>query len=151
MSSKKHLAICLLRKINSALALRRQALVCSFRLPALLILLIGGMSWSLNSLAQGDVSDSLYSSLSGQEKLWLKMHPRVEIGFNPDMEPLLIVDNEGNRSGFLIDLLDRLQDETGLGFDLKVDPWPQIISAIEKGRLDGLGIRLTNRQEKASC
>ncbi|THB77290.1 MAG: response regulator [Desulfobacteraceae bacterium] len=76
--------------------------------------------------------------LSKEEKAWVAEHPTITLGFNPDMQPLLIQDSAGNHTGILPDIFHRLEDLTGLDIKIKLGPWDSIIIQAKQGDIDGL-------------
>jgi len=76
--------------------------------------------------------------LSPQELAWLKTHPSIKLGFNPNMEPLVIANKDGTYSGTLIALFDELGDITGIDFEIEIDKWPKIIEKARHKEIDVL-------------
>ena len=76
--------------------------------------------------------------LSPQEQAWLEAHPSIKLGFNPNMEPLVIANKDGTYSGNLIELFDELGDVIGIDFEIEIDKWPKIIEKVRRGEIDGL-------------
>ena len=76
--------------------------------------------------------------LSDEEQDWLAKHPSIKLGFNPDMQPLLIQDENGINSGILPDIYAQLQALTGLNISFKVGPWHETIKKARQGEIDGL-------------
>ncbi len=76
--------------------------------------------------------------LSMNERAWLKDHPRIRLGFNPDMEPMLIVGEDGSLSGLQVDIYNRLEVILGIKFDIEIDKWPVIIEKARNKEIDGL-------------
>jgi PAS domain S-box-containing protein len=76
--------------------------------------------------------------LSAAEKAWLAKHPSIKLGFNPDMQPLLIQEANGIISGILPDIFAQLKALTGLNVSIEVGPWHEMIRKTRQGELDGL-------------
>lgn len=68
--------------------------------------------------------------LTAQEQAWLKQHPTLRFGFMKGYDPYLMVDENQNQSGILVDLgkeLGRI-----LGIDIVIDPAETILQGLEK-------------------
>ncbi len=76
--------------------------------------------------------------LSPQEQAWLEAHPSIKLGFNPNMEPLVIANKDGTYSGNLIELFDELSGVTGIDFEIEIDKWPKIIEKARQKKIDVL-------------
>lgn len=76
--------------------------------------------------------------LTIEEREWLNQHRSINLGFNADMEPLVIVDGDGNRSGILIEILDLLQRQLQHPLTLTLAPWPEMLKQVEQKKIDGL-------------
>ncbi|HDY86762.1 MAG TPA: transporter substrate-binding domain-containing protein, partial [bacterium] len=72
------------------------------------------------------------------ERKWLEQHPSITLGFNADMQPLLIQDKSGELSGIFPDIIAELESLTGLDINIEVGPWNNIISKARQGEVDGL-------------
>jgi len=62
-----------------------------------------------------------------EEKKWLKAHPKIRLGFNPDMEPYVIVAEDGSLSGLLIEIYEKLQEILGIDVKIEIESWPKMI------------------------
>ena len=49
--------------------------------------------------------------LTAEERAWLAKHPSITLGFNPDMQPLLIQSANGSISGILPDIFAQLEND----------------------------------------
>jgi len=78
--------------------------------------------------------------LTPQEKAWLEAHPEVTLGFHSGSQPLLIVDNNGEQSGILVDVYKELENLTGLKVRGVVGQWDEIITKAKLSEIDGLWI-----------
>jgi hypothetical protein len=67
------------------------------------------------------------STLTVQQRAWLDTHPVIRLGFGEEFAPLLIVDNNGGQSGYLVDLAKQLESQTGLRVDIEVAPMAEIV------------------------
>jgi ABC-type amino acid transport substrate-binding protein len=80
----------------------------------------------------------LVVELSDEERAWLVKHPSIRLGFNPDMQPLLIQDAYGKNLGILPDIFAQLEALTGLNISVEVGPWHETIKKARQGEIDGL-------------
>ncbi len=77
-------------------------------------------------------------SLTNEEEAWLSEHPIIRLGFNPDMEPLVIVGGDGSLSGFHIEVFEMLQEILGVKIEFDIDKWPKVIEKAKKKEIDGM-------------
>ncbi|MFC1467331.1 transporter substrate-binding domain-containing protein [Verrucomicrobiota bacterium] len=68
----------------------------------------------------------------------MKEHPVVRMGFNPDMEPLIIASPNGDHTGILIDLFNKIGDMVDLKIDIELAPWTEMIEKARRNEVDGL-------------
>lgn len=87
--------------------------------------------WLLNE-------SGLFASLTKKELTWLAEHPQIRLGFNPDMEPWVIVLEDGTQTGALIELYKQLEAIIGIDFEIEIDKWPKIIDKARNRELDVL-------------
>ena len=76
--------------------------------------------------------------LSDDERDFLKQHPIIRLGFNPDLQPLLIQDMKGNISGIMPDIYKQLEIITGINVRIEVRPWRETLKQANQGNIDGL-------------
>ena len=81
---------------------------------------------------------AISQELTPAEQAWLAKHPSITLGFNPDMQPLLIQDADGKNSGILPEIFDQLEGLTGLNISVEVGPWHETIKKARQGEIDGL-------------
>ncbi|MDX2499996.1 MAG: transporter substrate-binding domain-containing protein, partial [Deltaproteobacteria bacterium] len=77
-------------------------------------------------------------ALTDSERTWLAEHPIIRLGFNPDMEPLVIVGVDGSLSGFHVEIFEKLQKILGVKIELVIDKWPKVIEKAKKKEIDGM-------------
>ena len=75
---------------------------------------------------------------TNEEKKWLEAHPVIRLGFNPDMEPLVIVGEDGSLSGIHVEIFEKLQGILGVKIELDIDKWPKVIEKAKKKEIDGI-------------
>lgn len=76
--------------------------------------------------------------LTEKEKIWLRKHEEITLGFTPNIEPLIVVTEDGSLSGILVDIYDEMEKLTGLKVKFNIDNWPSIVDKAKKGKVDGL-------------
>jgi signal transduction histidine kinase/DNA-binding NarL/FixJ family response regulator/ABC-type nitrate/sulfonate/bicarbonate transport system substrate-binding protein len=76
--------------------------------------------------------------LTKKEKAWLRKHQEITLGFTPNIEPLIVVAEDGRLSGILVDIYDELEKLTGLKVKIKIDNWPSTVDKAKQGMIDGL-------------
>lgn len=76
--------------------------------------------------------------LTKEEKVWLRKYGEITLGFTPNIEPLIVVSEDGSLSGILIDIYDELEKLTGLKVNIKSDNWPSTIEKATQGKINGL-------------
>ncbi len=76
--------------------------------------------------------------LTKSEQNWLAEHPSIRLGFNPDMQPLLIQSGDNQPTGILPDIFDQLEILTGLNISIEIAPWHETIDQARQGEIDGL-------------
>ncbi|MFC1877266.1 transporter substrate-binding domain-containing protein [Thermodesulfobacteriota bacterium] len=76
--------------------------------------------------------------LTQEEKAWLANHPSIRLGFNPNIEPILIQSEDGELTGILPEIYGRLQKNLSIDISIEIGPWHKIIERADKGELDGL-------------
>lgn len=76
--------------------------------------------------------------LNEEEKVWLRKYGEITLGFTPNIEPLIVVAEDGSLSGILVDIYDELEKLTGLKVKIKSDNWPSTIEKAKQGKISGL-------------
>ena len=70
-------------------------------------------------------------ALSAAEQDWINAHPKIQLGFNPDMQPLVIVGDDGSLSGILVDIYNELEVLTGLKVRMDINPWFETVAKVQ--------------------
>ncbi|WP_205910768.1 transporter substrate-binding domain-containing protein [Paroceanicella profunda] len=84
---------------------------------------------------------------SDEERAWVRANPRISLGVVSDNEPYSFFRN-GQIMGWTIDVLHRLEAETGLTFTLRMGAWPEVYGQFREGALDAIAdISLTEERE----
>ncbi|MCT8266834.1 transporter substrate-binding domain-containing protein [Afifella sp. JA880] len=73
--------------------------------------------------------------LSETERQWVAEHPTVTVGVVADNEPYSFFRN-GSMMGWTLDVLDRIEVESGLTFVPRMGTWPEIYGNFRAGRLE---------------
>jgi len=88
--------------------------------------------------------------LTGREQAWLREHPLIKVGYDPDFPPLEFLDEQGKYAGMGADYLALLQKH--LGVELHIVPgiknWSQTVEMAKNRQLDVLPV-LTPSQERS--
>ena len=63
---------------------------------------------------------------------------KLTLGFTPNIEPLIVVDEDGSLSGIIVDIYDELEKLTGLKVNIKSGNWPSTIEKVKQGKINGL-------------
>ena len=108
----------------------------SFFLRLIVVLLVSAIP-SLCFSAQA-VPSPQQIDLTAEERAWLKAHPEITLGFTSEIEPTVIVGEDGALSGVLVDVYDELEKMTGLKVKIEIDTWPAVIEKAKDGELDGI-------------
>ena len=87
--------------------------------------------------------------LTEREKDWIKEHPVIRLGFNPDMEPLLIVEPDGSFSGIYPTIFNEINNRLNLNIQIVIDGWDSTVIKAKKREVDGL-LANAPSQSKAS-
>lgn len=90
---------------------------------------------SIFSVLKAENPQSL--QLSSKERTWLHNHSSVHLGFNPDMQPLLIQNADGKITGILPEIFKKLETISGLKFNISIKSWPAVIKEVENRKIDG--------------
>ncbi|GAB5377163.1 MAG: hypothetical protein AcusKO_36250 [Acuticoccus sp.] len=85
--------------------------------------------------------------LSDAERQWIKDHPKISIGVVADNEPYSFFRN-GHTLGWTLDVLHRIELETGLAFEPRMGAWTEIYGTFRAGGLDTIAdISLTEARQ----
>lgn len=87
------------------------------------------------------------AELTDEERQWVADNPTVSVGVVSDNEPYSFFCN-GRMLGWTIDVLERVEAETGLTFDLRMGTWPELFRSFRAGGIDALAdISMTPERE----
>jgi ABC-type amino acid transport substrate-binding protein/signal transduction histidine kinase/CheY-like chemotaxis protein len=88
--------------------------------------------------------------LTSEEKSWLKTHPVLRIGVNPDYAPYSFRDKDGSFQGLAMDFVALIFRQLGLQTEIVSGlSWPQTLDAARNGSLDVVVTAIkTRKQEK---
>lgn len=88
-------------------------------------------------------------SFTQKEQAWLKDHTEVTLGYTEDYEPNVIKDENGDLSGFMIDIYNELEALTGINVTIVIDKWPVSIEKYRVGVTDGLLVVAADRAKES--
>lgn len=75
--------------------------------------------------------------LSPEERAYIKAHPKVIIGVDPEFVPYEFLDQEGHYSGIASDYLKLIEVKTGLSFDVQENQiWGDVYELALRGQVD---------------
>ncbi|MBF0186921.1 MAG: transporter substrate-binding domain-containing protein [Magnetococcales bacterium] len=75
--------------------------------------------------------------LSGEERQWLKEHPVIRVGIDPDYPPYEFRDGEGNYRGLGREYLDLIATQLGVRFEIvETRAWSETVTALKEKRVD---------------
>ncbi len=77
--------------------------------------------------------------LTDEEKAWIRDHPKIRVGIDPEFAPFEFIDSNGRYSGFASDYLRILNRRLGLHLEV-IDhhTWKDVVAMIRKKELDVL-------------
>ena len=85
--------------------------------------------------ANPDYSDEV--PLTEGERAWLREHPVIRIGIDPEFAPFEAIGTKTNNEGIAADYLQIVSNRIGLKFELIRKPsWPKTIQALKDGEID---------------
>lgn len=76
-------------------------------------------------------------TLSPEERAWITANPEIHMGIVADNAPYSFF-RDGTFQGFSVDLIDRVEDLTGLRIHLRMGSWAQIYGQFRAGHLDAI-------------
>ncbi len=75
--------------------------------------------------------------LTQEEQTWLKKHPKIRIGVDPDYAPYSFRDDQGRYRGIAMEYRDYLSNMLGIEMEAVPDlSWPQIVDGVRERDLD---------------
>ena len=76
-------------------------------------------------------------NLLPEEKAWIRAHPVIRIGIDPDFPPYEFLGANGESSGIATDWLQLISNRTGLQFELvDVTTWSKCVQDMQQKKLD---------------
>ncbi|MFA5982674.1 MAG: transporter substrate-binding domain-containing protein [Methylococcaceae bacterium] len=75
-------------------------------------------------------------ALTKAEQDWLKQHPELRVGGEPDWAPFDFVDESGQYTGITKDYLDLISQKTGLKFTINIATWTKLLEKIQDKKID---------------
>lgn len=75
--------------------------------------------------------------LTEEERDWLRTHPVVRVGADPNWRPIEFLDSEGKLKGISIDYLKAIEGKLGIRFAIQNGKsWPELLEMCRRGDLD---------------
>ncbi|WP_020587636.1 transporter substrate-binding domain-containing protein [Desulfobacter curvatus] len=75
--------------------------------------------------------------LTKQEQAFIRKHPVIRLGTSTDLAPYAILDKDGKLTGLAPDLIQLINQKTGLGLELVNGTWLEINQKVKDGSLSG--------------
>ncbi|WP_321495227.1 transporter substrate-binding domain-containing protein [uncultured Desulfobacter sp.] len=75
--------------------------------------------------------------LTQKEKAFISKHPTIHLGTSTDLEPYALLDKNGKLTGLAPDLIQQINQKTGLNIELVNDTWLRITQKVKQGTLSG--------------
>ncbi len=77
--------------------------------------------------------------LTAEEKAWIKAHPLIRVGIDPEFAPFEYLDDNGNYSGFASDYINLLKQRLGLNLEVVNGlSWQEVMHRARKRKIDML-------------
>ncbi len=77
--------------------------------------------------------------LTAKEKEWIRSHPKIRVGVDPEFAPFEFFDKNNRYSGFASDYISILNRRLGLNLEIvRRPPWKEVMSMVEKEKIDVL-------------
>ncbi len=77
--------------------------------------------------------------LTPEEKEWIRSHPKIRVGVDPEFAPFEFFDKNNRYSGFASDYISILNRRLGLNLEIvRRPPWKKVMSMVEKEKIDVL-------------
>jgi PAS domain S-box-containing protein len=118
--------------------------------PLYFYLLLGVFLMGLAGAANAEeAAPPAQMALSPGDKTWLAAHPVIRLGIDASYAPYSFLDDQGKLQGVVPEFLTYLQQALGIRFEITADlTWPQLMEAVQEGRLDAVAtvVRLPERE-----
>ncbi len=86
--------------------------------------------------AAGLLAQSEKLEFTTEEQAWINANPIIKVGGGTDWAPFDFADAEGRHTGIVADYLDLLSARTGLQFEVRLDSFTNLMSALDSGDID---------------
>lgn len=89
-------------------------------------------------------------TLTKDEQAWIKAHPKIRLGVDPDWAPIEYFDQNGEYRGIISDYVNLINARLGLTMELvTIDNWPDILNSVARNEIDVFpGIAITAEREE---
>ncbi len=78
-------------------------------------------------------------NLTREEKAWIKAHPTIRVGIDPEFAPFEFIDKNGRYSGFASDYIRLLNRRLGLNLEVvRHVAWKEVMAMAERKEIDVL-------------
>ncbi|MCE5243880.1 MAG: transporter substrate-binding domain-containing protein, partial [Desulfobacteraceae bacterium] len=77
------------------------------------------------------------TSLTPEERAWLRAHPVISVGVDPGWPPIEFRDDTGKCAGLSMDYLDLVQEKLGVKFEKVCNSnWSETVSRLKRWEID---------------
>ncbi len=84
-------------------------------------------------------AEARFIELTPSEQQWLKAHPNIRLGIDPNWAPFEFRDDEGRYSGMAANFVALASDRMGVKMEAaQIDNWPRVLEAAREGEVDVL-------------
>jgi diguanylate cyclase (GGDEF)-like protein len=107
----------------------------------LLALVLGLSSFSSSTAQPTQTEDNVpvgpVVALSKAERDWIRDHPVIRIGVDPEFAPYEFVSEDGRFSGIASDYIKLLNERLGMNMEMVPNlSWPEVVARAERGEID---------------
>ena len=102
-------------------------------------------------------STQLFSNVSSQNQIikftsieteWIKKHPSITLGADNAWPPYEFQDSQGKHQGISADILNLVEQKTGIDIQVKVADWPTVVQEVKDKKLDGYSSAIKTKERE---
>lgn len=104
------------------------------------------------SLVRADIESAPAGGpdLTREEREWLRAHPRIVLGVDPDFAPYSMIDRNGRFVGMAADFVNAFGERLGVKFVIGPQrAWPDIIAAAKRREIDVIATATRTAEREA--
>ncbi len=96
------------------------------------------------------ISNTIDTNLNEKEIIWLKQHPVLTVGSDPNWAPFEFLDKKGNYQGMIIDYLKLIEKKLNIKFEyVQYETWEEMFIKAKKQEIDLLS-NITPSSERSN-